>query len=379
MSWRVNFIDLKTQYAQHKDDIQRQLNEVLDNTQFIMGPKVTELEAQLADYVGVSHSIACSSGTDALLLALLAKGVKPGDEVITTPFTFIATVEVISLLGARPVFADINEQTYNSEPAAIETAITERTRGIIPVSLYGQAADMDEINAIAASHGLWVLEDGAQSLGATYKGRHSCGLSEIGATSFFPSKPLGCYGDGGAVFTDDDSLAEALRALRVHGQKQRYRHHLVGVDARMDAMQAAVLLAKLPHFQSEVELRREKGAYYSERLAGHVITPVILPHNTSVFAQYTIRVPERDSFCASLKDDGIPTAVHYPVPVHMQEAYSDLGYGAGSFPVAERMAHEVVSLPMFPHITKAQQDLVIEAVVKATSRTTQHADALAAP
>jgi UDP-2-acetamido-2-deoxy-ribo-hexuluronate aminotransferase len=327
-----------------------------------MGPKVTELERQLARYVGVEHCIACSSGTDALLLVMLAEGIGPGDEIITTPFTFIATVEMISLVGAQPVLVDIDEVTYNIDPARIEAAITPRTKGVVPVSLYGQVADMDAINGIAARHGLWVFEDGAQSFGATYKGRRSCGLSDMAATSFFPAKPLGCYGDGGAVFTNDEKLAGALRALRGHGDRGRYQHRWVGINGRLDAIQAAVLLAKLPHFENEVERRIQKGAYYTERLKEWVQTPIVHDHNRSVYAQYTIRVPERERLGERLGQRGIPTAVHYPTPVHLQEGYRDLPYSKGSFPVAEAAAAEVMSLPMSAFITREQQDRVIEAL-----------------
>ncbi len=363
MSQQLKFIDLSAQYQAYKAEIDAQIAEVLDSSGFVMGPKVTELERRLARYVGVDHCIACSSGTDALFLVMLAEGIGPGDEIITTPFTFIATVEMISLVGAQPVLVDIDEATYNIDPAQIEAAITPRTKGIVPVSLYGQPADMDAINEIAARHGVWVFEDGAQSFGATYKGRRSCGLSDMAATSFFPAKPLGCYGDGGAVFTNDEKLADTLRALRGHGERGRYQHQLVGINGRLDAIQAAVLLAKLPHFEDEVERRIQKGAYYTERLKEWVRTPVVHDYNRSVYAQYTIRVPERDRIGERLGQRGIPTAVHYPIPVHLQEGYRDLPYGEGSFPVAEGAAAEVMSLPMSAFITQEQQDRVIEALI----------------
>jgi len=356
---KINFIDLKRQYAEYKQDIDREISEVLETTQFILGNKVSELEKQLAAYVGVRYGIGVSSGTDALLLALMAYGVKSGDEVICPPFTFIATAEVISLLGAKPVFVDIDEKTYNIKPSLIEERITESTKGIIPVGLYGQAADMDEIYSIAQRRGLFVIEDGCQSFGATYKGRRSCGLPDVGVTSFFPSKPLGGYGDGGMVFTDNEDIAKMMDSLHVHGQTERYRHKYIGINGRLDAMQAAILLAKFKYLNEEIKLRQQKGAYYTDGLKDVVVTPHIEPYNTSVYAQYSIMADKRDELSKYLNDNGVPTAIHYPVPLHLQEAFSYLDYREGDFPVSERTSKGILSLPMSPFITQDEQDYVI--------------------
>jgi UDP-2-acetamido-2-deoxy-ribo-hexuluronate aminotransferase len=362
----MDFIDLKTQYRRLKPSIDARLARVLEHGQYILGPEVAELESVLAAYAGSKHCIAASSGTDTLMIAMMALGIGPGDEVITSPFTFIATGEMIALLGARPVFVDIDAQTYNIDPALIEAAITPRTRAIMPVSLYGQCADFDAINAIAARHRLPVIEDGAQSFGATYHGRRSCALSLIGSTSFFPSKPLGAYGDGGALFTDDDALAKIMREIRVHGQDRRYHHPRLGVNGRLDALQAAVLLAKMEVFDDEVTARVRIGARYTRMLRqtapGLVATPSIAPGCTSVYAQYTIQVEDRPAVEARLTELRIPTAVHYPVPLHLQPVFAGLGQGAGSFPVAEQAARRVISLPMHPYLTEQQQLTVVEAV-----------------
>jgi UDP-2-acetamido-2-deoxy-ribo-hexuluronate aminotransferase len=347
----MNFIDLQTQYRRIEADVDARIKAVLDHGQYIMGPEIAELEERLAAWVGVKHCIGVSSGTDALLVALLALGVGPGDEVITTPFTFIATGEMIALIGAVPVYVDIDSRTYNIEPAQVEAAITSRTRAIVPVSLYGQCADMDAINTIAARHGLPVIEDAAQSFGATYKGRQSCGLSLVGCTSFFPSKPLGAYGDAGACFTDDDSLAKVMREIRVHGQDRRYHHPRIGINGRLDSLQAAVLLAKLSIFPDEVEARNRIGARYSQLLSGTAcMTPYVESHNTSVYAQYTIAVEDRDRLIGKLTQAGVPTAVHYPVPLHRQPAFA--GMPLPAVPAAEYAAGRVLSLPMHPYLTE---------------------------
>ena len=362
----MNFVDLKAQYARIQEDIQTRIQAVLDHGRYVMGPEITELEERLAEMVGVEHCIGVSSGTDALLVAMLALDIGPGDEVITTPFTFIATGEMIALIGAKPVFVDIDPRTYNIAPDAIEAAITPKTRAVVPVSLYGQCADMDAINAIAQRHGLPVIEDGAQSLGATYKGRQSCGLSTIGCTSFFPSKPLGAYGDGGACFTSDPGLAKRMRQLRDHGQDRRYHHTHVGLNGRLDSLQAAVLLAKLAIFPDEVEARAHRGARYSELLAGAPCrTPHIEAHNTSVYAQYTLHVADRDVLTARLGEQGIPTAVHYPIPLNLQPVFETVGPPAGTLTAAEAAARGVVSLPMHPYLTDAEQRQVAEAVLAA--------------
>lgn len=359
----IPFIDLKTQYAALKPEIQARINRVLDHGQYIMGPEVRELEERLETYTGARYCITVSSGTEALLISLMALGLKPGDEVITTPFTFVATAEVIVLLGAKPVFVDIEPDTGNIQAAAIEAAITERTRAIMPVSLYGQPADMDAINAIAAAHGnIPVIEDAAQSFGAEYKGRKSCNLSTIGCTSFFPSKPLGCYGDGGAIFTNDEAIAQACREIRVHGQSKRYVHTRIGVGGRMDTLQCAVVLAKLDRFDWEVEQRLAIGARYNRLCDEAGIARVVQrPDRTSVFAQYTIFVSDRETLQAQLNEKGIPTAVHYPVPLNEQPAYRDL-CNADDMPLAREAARKVMSLPMSAELNEAQQHAILKAL-----------------
>jgi UDP-2-acetamido-2-deoxy-ribo-hexuluronate aminotransferase len=360
----MEFIDLKTQYHALRENIQARMQTVLDHGRYIMGPEVNELEDRLAAYTGAKHCITVASGTEALLMALMALDIRPGDEVITTPFSFIATAEVIVLLGAKPVFVDIEPDTCNIDASLIEAAITSRTRAIMPVSLYGQPADMDEINAIAARHGLTVIEDAAQSFGATYKGRKSCNLSTIGCTSFFPSKPLGCYGDGGAVFTSDDALAQALREIRVHGQSKRYVHTRIGLGGRMDTLQCAVVLAKLERFEWEVEQRLRLGARYNELLENRVGTVAQRPDRTSVFAQYTVIIENRDQIQNVLKEAGIPTAVHYPVPMHQQPAYRSL-CGEGDFPVSVARAQTVMSLPFSPDLDAESQSLIVDRLLAA--------------
>lgn len=361
----IPFIDLKAQYEALKPSIQARINRVLEHGQFIMGPEVKELEEKLAAYAGVRHCICASSGTDTLLIALMALGVGAGDEVVTTPFTFIATGEMIALLGAKPVFVDIDAQTYNIDPARIEAAITAKTKAIMPVSLYGQCANMDAINAVAGRHGLPVIEDAAQSFGACYKGRKSCALSTIGSTSFFPSKPLGAYGDGGALFTNDDELAKAMREIRVHGQDRRYHHLRIGLNGRLDTLQAAILLAKLERFEWEVEQRQKVGAAYTALLAEQcpqVRTPFIEPYNTSVYAQYTIQLEKREEIIVRLGAADIPTAVHYPTPLHLQPAFAAYGYKEGDFPVAEAAAQKVMSLPMGPDLSEMDQQKTVAAI-----------------
>lgn len=359
----IPFIDLKTQYAALKPEIQERINRVLDHGQYIMGPEVKELEERLAAYVGTKHCITVSSGTEALLMSLMALDVKPGDEIITTSFTFIATAEVIVLLGAKPVLVDVDPVTCNIDAGKLEAAITPRTRAIMPVSLYGQPADMAEINAIAARHGnIPVIEDAAQSFGADYHGKKSCNLSTIGCTSFFPSKPLGCYGDGGAIFTNDDELALACREIRVHGQSKRYVHTRLGVGGRMDTLQCAIVLAKLDRFEWEVERRLAIGARYNELLDGKGIARVKQhADRTSVYAQYTVYVPNRDAVQAYLAEQGVPTAIHYPVPINQQPYYKPI-CGMDLTPVAQDMASRVMSLPMSSDLTEAQQDHVVSAL-----------------
>jgi UDP-2-acetamido-2-deoxy-ribo-hexuluronate aminotransferase len=368
----MDFIDLKTQYRRIKPSVDARIARVLDHGQYILGPEVSELEKQLAEYVGTKHCIAASSGTDTLLIALMALGIGPGDEVITVPFTFFATGEMIALAGAKPVFVDIDSRTYNMDPSKIEAAITPRTKAIMPVSLYGQCADFEAINAIACGNNLPVIEDGAQSFGAMHHGKRSCGLSLIGSTSFFPSKPLGGYGDGGALFTNDDSLARLMREIRVHGQDRRYHHPRLGLNGRLDSIQAAVLLAKMETFDDEVAARIRLGARYSELLLqafadlpGAIRVPHVEPFNTSVYAQYTIEVENRDVFETRMKELGVPTAVHYPIALHLQPVFAHLGLGAGLFPVSEAAASRVISLPMHPYLTDEQQLKVVRAVREA--------------
>ena len=353
----MEFVDLKSQYAALRDNVNARIQAVLDHGQYIMGPEVGELEKRLAAYTGSAHCITVASGTEALLIALMALGVRLGDEVITTPFTFVATAEMIALTGARPVYVDIEEDTANIDASRVEAAITPRTRAIMPVSLYGQPAEMDEINMIASRHRLPVIEDAAQSFGATYKGCKSCNLSSIGCTSFFPSKPLGCYGDGGAIFTNDGALAQAMRELRVHGQAGRYHHTRIGVGGRMDTIQCAVLLAKLERFEWELERRAEIGNRYNRLLADHVRLLKVKPDRTSVYAQYTVRVAEREQVQERLRARGIPTAVHYPRSLHQQPAYAALWDGS-PFPVSERLAREVISLPMHAELSEETQHII---------------------
>ena len=360
----MHFTDLKAQYAALKPAIDARIQRVLDHGQYIMGPEIGELESALASFTGAKHCIAVASGTEALLIALMAIDLKPGDEVITTPFTFAATAEMIVLAGGKPVFVDIEPDTANIDATQIEAAITPATRAIMPVSLYGQCADMDAINAIAARHGLAVIEDAAQSFGANYQGRRSTALSTFGATSFFPSKPLGCYGDGGALFTNDAALAQAAREIRVHGQSARYRHTRLGVGGRLDTLQAAVLLAKLPRFEWELERRRSIGARYTQQLQGlaGLRTLAVRDDRDCVWGQYTVFVErDRDAVQAALKQAGIPTAVHYPLPLHHQPAYA-AHCCPDCCPASVAASQQVLSLPMSADLAEADQDRVVAAL-----------------
>jgi UDP-2-acetamido-2-deoxy-ribo-hexuluronate aminotransferase len=363
----MDFIDLKSQYRALKREIDERIQRVLDHGQYILGPEIGELEQKLAADVGARHCISVASGTEALLIALMALDIKPGDEVVTTPFTFAATAEMIVLLGAKAVLVDVEEDTANIDATKIAAAITPRTRAIMPVSLYGQPADMDEINALAARHRIPVIEDAAQSYGATYKGRRSCALSAIGCTSFFPSKPLGCYGDGGAVFTDEATLATAMREIRVHGQSGRYNHTRIGVGGRMDSIQCAVVLAKHGRFKWELERRAMLGRRYDQLLgplAPRVRPIKVRPDRTSVYAQYTVRAADRARLEQALKRRGIPTAVHYPLSLHQQPAYA-AQYKGQSYPNSEKLAREVISLPMSADLREADQDAVAAAIGEA--------------
>ena len=358
---KIPFIDLQSQYQSYKQEIDLAIHAVLDSSQYIMGPAVKELELNLAKYTGAKHAVACASGTDALLIALLAIGIKPGDEIITTPFTFISSSEVISQLGAVPVFVDIEEDTYNINANKIEDKITNRTKAIIPVSLYGQTADMDLINEIASRNNLLVIEDAAQSFGAFYKGNKSCNLSQIGCTSFFPSKPLGCYGDGGALFTSDDEFAEKARIFLAHGSKKRYVHEVIGLNGRIDTIQAAIVGVKLKYFDDEVQKRESIGNRYINLLKDKQLKlPVIREGRTSVFAQFTVQSDKRDKLMQLLNENDVPTAIHYPTPLHLQKCYQSLNYKDGDFPISEKASKEVFSLPMSPFLNEKQQDFIVD-------------------
>jgi len=362
---RMDFIDLKAQQA-ILPDLMKRIQAVLSHGQYILGPEVTELEAKLAAYVGVNHAITCSSGTDALLMPLLAYGVGPGDAIFTTPFTFIATAEVIQLLRATPVFVDIDPRTFNLDPEALEEAVAGlaknprtaslKPKGIIPVDLFGQPADYDKISAIARRYGLFVLEDAAQSFGATYKGKRAGSLAEVAATSFFPAKPLGGYGDGGAIFTDNDDLAGTMRSIRVHGQgTHKYDHVCLGINGRLDTLQAAILLAKLEVFDGEIVARQEVAARYGAALSKVVQVPYVASECTSVWAQYSVLSDRKSELRKKLQEAGIPTAVYYPLPLHLQGAFAHLGYRTGDFPVSEHAATLIFSLPMHPYLTEDDQ------------------------
>ena len=368
MSKKIEFIDLKAQYYASQSLIDERINAVLTHGQYIMGPEVRELESRLEAYVGTKHCITVSSGTEALLISLMALGIKSGDEVITTPFTFVSTVEAIVMLGALPVFVDIESDTCNIDTSLIEAAITARTKAIIPVSLYGQVADMNEINQIARRNGnIPVIEDAAQSFGATYQGQKSCGLSTIGCTSFFPSKPLGCYGDGGAIFTNNDSLAKLMREIRVHGQERRYFHTRIGVGGRMDTLQCAIVLAKLEKFDWELEQRIIVGDRYQDLLddINRVDQLVVRPDRSCIWGQFTIQVDNRENVLQFLADSGVPTSIHYPIPLHHQPAYQNLIKISGSLKNAEKVATRVFSLPFHPYIDSALQAFIVSKLKEA--------------
>lgn len=361
----MEFIDLKSQQLKIRKSIESRIFRVLDHGQYIMGPEIAELEKLLAEYVGTKHCITNSSGTDALMLAMMAVDIGPGDEVITTPFTFFATGEMISILGAKPVLVDIDSDTYNIDPKKIEAAITPKTKAIMPVSLYGLPANFTEINAVAAKHNIPVFEDAAQSFGSSLNGKKSCALSTVGCTSFFPSKPLGGYGDSGACFTNDDKLAQKMKELRVHGQESRYYHTQVGINGRMDTMQAAILLSKMELFPEEVKLREKIGARYSKLLGDKLKIQKTPAGYTNVYAQYTVEVENRKEVQKKLQEMGVPTAVHYPIPMHMQPVYKNLGYKHGDFPHSEKAAERVMSLPMHPYLDEKTQDQIVECLFQA--------------
>jgi len=362
----MEFIDLKTRLARVRDRVDEHVAAVHNHGRYILGPEVAELEEALASFVGVNHCVGVSSGTDSLLIALMALEIGPGDEVITVPYTWISTAEVIALAGAKPVFVDIDSATWNMDPARLESAITERTKAIMPVGIYGQTADMDAINAIATRHDLPVIEDGAQSFGATHRGRQSCALSAIGSTSFFPSKPLGGFGDGGALFTDDEELAEKFRWIRVHGQARKHHHPVLGLNGRLDTLQAAMLLAVFEIFPDEIQQRQKIGSRYNALLAeadlGDIRFQQIDSDSTSVHAIYTVLSPARDALQARLEAAGIPAVAYYAVPLHLQPVFSHLGHRAGDFPVTEQIAAHCLSLPMSAYLTEVDQREVVRAM-----------------
>lgn len=361
----MEFIDLKSQQERIRKNIDQRIARVLDHGQYIMGPEIAELEELLSNYVGSKYCITNSSGTDALLLAMMAMGIGPGDEVITTPFTFFATGEMVSLLGAKLVLVDIDPETYNLDPKKIEAAITPKTKAIVPVSLYGLSCDFDSINLIAAKHNIPVFEDAAQAFGATYNGKRACSLTTVGCTSFFPSKPLGGYGDSGACFTNDEKLAQKMKELRIHGQASRYNHTSVGLNGRMDTLQAAILLEKLKIFPDEVKARESIGARYTELIGDRLKTQKVPEGYTNVYAQYTVEVENRKQVQTRLQEMGVPTAVHYPIPMHLQPVYSNIGFKAGDFPFSEKAAERVMSLPMHPYLDEKTQDKIVECLFKA--------------
>ena len=361
----MEFIDLKSQQALIKQDIDQRIQTVLAHGRYVMGPELTEMEQELAHYTGAKHCIGVASGTDSLLIAMLALGIKAGDEIITVPYTWISTAEMIALLGAKTVFIDIDSQTWNMDASQLEAAITEKTKAIMPVGIYGQTADMTAINAIAAKYNLPVIEDAAQSFGSTHHGEKSCNLATIGSTSFFPSKPLGCYGDGGALFTDDDQLADTMRQVRVHGQAKKHHHPILGLNGRLDTIQAAIILAKLPIFDKEIELRQSVAERYSQALQNSPLVeqglqlPQLGAGNTSVWAQYTMLSPNRDELAAQLKTANIPSVSYYAVPLHLQPVFTYLGHKTGDFPVAEQVANQGISLPMNPYLSDQEVDQVV--------------------
>ena len=366
----MQFIDLATQQSQIKDKIDLAIQKVLHHGQYIQGPELTELEEKLSTFTGAQYCITCANGTDALQIAQMALGIGAGDEVILPGFTYIATAETVALLKAKPTYVDICPKTYNLDPAKLEAAITPNTKAIIAVSLYGQCADFDRINAIATKHHIPVIEDAAQSFGAVYKNRKSCNLTTIACTSFCPSKPLGCYGDGGAIFTNDSELAKVIRQIAQHGQDRRYHHIRIGINSRLDTLQAAILLSKLDIFSEEIKRRNQIADHYTSLLnnIGIDTTPFIEEYNLSAWAQYTIRMTDRDYIQARLKEAGVPTAVHYPLPLNKQPAVADTN---AQLPVGNKMAEDVMSLPMHPYLSKDQQETVLVALEQAIRQQNQ--------
>jgi UDP-2-acetamido-2-deoxy-ribo-hexuluronate aminotransferase len=363
MNMKLHMVDVVGQYQKIKSEVDAAVHKVIDSGQFILGKEVGELECQIAGYLGAKYAVGCASGTDALQIAMMALGIGPGDEVITTPFTFVATAETIALLGAKPVYVDIDPKTFNIDPTRIEAAITSKTKAIIPVHLYGQAVDMDPIMDIARRKGLKIIEDSAQALGASYKGRKVCTFGDIGCISFFPSKNLGAFGDAGMVVCNDPALNEKLRMIIAHGSKVRYHHEVVGVNSRLDTLQAAILLVKLRHLDNWNNARGKFATRYNELLSGAPVTaPYISPVGTHIFHQYTIRAPKRDALADHMKGKGIPHAIYYPIPLHLQKAFLTAGNKRGDFPVTEKACDEVLSLPMHTELNEEQQSFIAQAV-----------------
>jgi UDP-2-acetamido-2-deoxy-ribo-hexuluronate aminotransferase len=355
---KIDFANLQLQYQTYKKEIDNNIQNVLNKSNYILGEEVQILEQELQKFTGAKYAITSSSGTDALLLALMAIDIQPGDEVITSPFTWISTGEMIALLKAKPVFVDIEPDTYNIDANLIEKAITKKTKAIMPVSLYGQPADIDTIQAIADKHNLKVIIDGAQSFGSTYNNKTDSNLGNISTTSFFPSKPLGCYGDGGAVFTNNEEYANKIKLLRVHGQNKKYHHQYIGIGGRLDTIQAAILLAKLPNFKQELTDRQKVADQYTNKLSKIFQTPTIKKNRTSAWAQYTLRVQNRDNFQLKFKEEGIPTSVFYPIPLHLQECFRYLNYKKSDLPVSDQASREVLSLPMNPFLTLEETEFI---------------------
>jgi UDP-2-acetamido-2-deoxy-ribo-hexuluronate aminotransferase len=356
---KIDFANLQLQYQTYKKKIDINIQAVLDKSNYILGEEVQMLEQELQNFTGAKYAITCSSGTDALLLALMAIDIQPGDQIITTPFTWISTAEMMALIKAKPVFVDIEADTYNIDANLIEAAITKKTKAIMPVSLYGQPADMDAIKVIADKYNLKVIIDGAQSFGSTYNNKTDSNLGDISTTSFFPSKPLGCYGDGGAVFTNNEECANKIKLLRVHGQNKRYHHKYIGIGGRLDTMQAAILLAKLPYFKKELKDRQKVADHYTNSLSKILQTPVVKPNRSSAWAQYTLRVKNRDTLQLKLKKNDVPTSVFYPIPLHLQECFQYLRHQQGDFPISEKASNEVMSIPMNAFLTNEQIDYII--------------------
>ncbi|MDC0307430.1 DegT/DnrJ/EryC1/StrS family aminotransferase [bacterium] len=358
----MEFIDLKKQYNLYKRDISNAVFQVFEHGRYINGPEVKQLEDTLSVFCGVKHCIGIGSGTHSLEIALRALGIGAGDEVITVPFTWISTAEVISLVGAKPVFVDINPNTYNLDHSLIKAALSSKTKAIMPVSLFGQIPEMEKISQIASEANIPIIEDGAQSFGATRYGVRSCGITTVGSTSFFPAKPFGCYGDGGALFTNDDNLADEIRAIRSHGGLKRHHHTVIGTNGRLDTIQAATLLAKFPYFENEIKERQKIGREYTERLSECCTVPLIAKGNTHVYAQYTLKIKNRKKFIEKLNSKDIPTAIYYPKCLHLQPVFRNLGYKVGNFPEAEKAANEVVSIPMHPFLEEKEINKIVESI-----------------